>query len=355
MGKKLFLISLFSVLVLIVSACNATTPTPTQTVAPTTEVVASTEASPTATPYPEVTIKMNSAKLTSYAPIYLADKEGYFKEYGITIEYVTFNRAADAIPLLASGDLDVYAGSVNAGLLNVLGQEPNVKVVADRGSITPEDCTYEAILVRKDLYDSGVITKPADLQGKIVSSSNAGPAGFLLSNYLAQAGLTMDDVQISDLPTTSYVEGFANKSVDAIVAPELHVTRLLQAGNAVVLAKMQDFGSFQLSVLAFGKNLAVDHRDIGARFLAAYLRGLQKYNEGKTDENLQVLVEATGEDISLLKDSCWIPIRASGEIDFSAVQTFQNWSIQMKQLDGPVTEEQFWDPTLLEEAKNLLP
>jgi ABC-type nitrate/sulfonate/bicarbonate transport systems, periplasmic components len=328
----------------------ATTVASATTVAP-----VSTTAAPAATTYPEVTIKLNSTKLPSYAPIFIADQEGYFKEYGIKIDYQTFNRTSDAIPLLASGALDVYAGSVNAGLLNVLEQQPNIKVVADRGDVSPNDgCTYEALLVRKDLYDSGAVTKPEDLKGKVVSSSNAGPGGFLLSNYLAKGGLTFDDVQISDLPTTSYLDGFANKSVDAIVAPELHVTKLLQGGNAVILAKLQDFGSFELSVLAFGKSLTVDHPDVGARFLAAYLKGVQQYNQGKTDENLKIMAAATGEDPALLKASCWLPIRSSGEVDFQAVQAFQKWSIQMKQLDTAITEEQFWDSSFLAAAKKLM-
>jgi len=304
--------------------------------------------------YEPVTLRFNAAKLPSYAPIYLAEKAGYFEQFGIVLDPISFNRANEAIPLLASGDLDIYAGTINAGLLNVLSLEPNVKVVADRGSILPGNCTYQAILVRKDLFDTGVITKPEDLKGQIVASSTAGPGGFILSNYLAQGGLTLADVQISDVPTGSYIDAFANKSIAAIVTTELHVTRLLNAGNAVVLARLEDFGSFQLSAIAFGKNLAIDNRDVGVRFLAAYLLGVKKYNEGKTEENVALLAEATGEGPELLKASCWVPIRVDGRIDFTGIDVFQNWSIDQNQLDALVTEEQFWDPSFLEEAYALI-
>lgn len=301
-----------------------------------------------------VTLRYNAAKLPSYAPIYLAEMEGYFERFGIILEPISFNRANEAIPLLASGDLDIYAGTVNAGLLNVLGMEPNVKVVADRGSVVENSCTYQAVLVRKDLFESGVITKPEDLKGQIVASSTAGPGGFILSNYLALGGLTLDDVQISDIPTGSYIDAFANKSVAAIVTTELHVTRLLDAGNATVVARLEDFGSFQLSAIAFGKKLTVDDRELGVRFLAAYLLGVAKYNEGKTEENVMNLAEATGEDPQLLRTSCWIPIRLDGKIDFKGIDIFQQWSIEQKQLDAPISEEQFWDPAFLEEAYALI-
>ncbi len=112
--------------------------------------------------------------------------------------------------------------------------------------------------------------------------------------------------------------------------------------------------TYQLSVMVFGKNLLVDNREAGARFLAAYLKGVQQYNEGKTDRNLQIIAEATGESIEMLKAACWVPIREDGSIDFSGVDAFQQWSIEQKQLDKPVTEEQFWDPSFLAAAMKLL-
>ena len=353
MKKSIVIIAIF--LILVVSACKPA-PIPTVIVVPTnTESSLAITQAPIPTPtYEPVTLKFNAAKLPSYAPIYLAEEAGYFSQYGISLEPISFNRANEAIPLLASGDLDFYAGALNTGLLNVLGQSQDIKVVADRGSVIPGGCTYQAILVRKDLFEGGAITKPEDLKGQIVASSTAGPAGFLLSSYLAQSGLTLDDVQISDIPTGSYVDGFANKSIAAIVTTELHVTRLLNAGNAVVLARLEDFGAFQLSVLAFGKNLIIDKPEVGARFLAAYLLGVKKYNEGKTDENIRLLAEATGEDPELLRAACWIPIKLDGTINFASVNAFQQWSIQQKQLDNPISEEQFWDPSFLEDANDLL-
>ena len=352
--KKYIVTALFLV-ILTISACQpASTPTAAVVPANTEPGVMVTQAPLPIPTYEPVILKFNAAKLPSYAPIYLAEKAGYFSQYGISLELINFNRANEAIPLLASGDLDFYAGALNTGLLNVLGQSQDIKVVADRGSVIPGSCTYQAILVRKDLFDSGAITKPEDLKGQIVASSTAGPGGFLLSNYLAQGGLTLDDVLISDIPTGSYVDGFANKSIAAIVTTELHVTRLLKAGNAVVLARLEDFGAFQVSVLAFGKNLLVDNPDVGVRFMAAYLLGIQKYNEGKTEENIRLLAEATGEDPELLRDACWIPIKLDGSINFATVDAFQQWSIQQKQLDNAITEEQFWDPSFLEAANALL-
>jgi hypothetical protein len=49
-----------------------------------------------------------------------------------------------------------------------------------------------------------------------------------------------------------------------------------------------------------------------------------------------------------------VPIREDGLVDFGAVDPFQQWSIQMGQLDEAITEEDFWDPRILEAANALL-
>jgi len=300
-----------------------------------------------------ITLKMNSSALTSYAPIFIAEAEGYFKDAGIKIEYVTFNRSTEAIPLIVNGDLDVYAGALSSGLLNVLGQEDSIKVVADRGHVSPDDtCTYHGILFRKDLYDSGAMTGPADLAGRTIASVTTGPSGYLLSLYLAQAGLTFDDVNISDVPTASFADAMSNGTIDVVATTELTLSRVLSSGNAVLAVRGADvYGSYQTSVLVFGKNLLVENREAGIRFLTAYLRGVRQYNEGKTDRNVEIMAQYTSESPEILRNACWVTINNDGSIDFKAsVAGFQQWSIAQGQLDHAIMEEQFWDPSILKEA-----
>ena len=190
--------------------------------------------------YEMTTVTINDSAQINYAPIFFAQTEGYFEEYGIELEILSFNSVTEAVPLLVSGDLDVYAGSITTGLMNILAKEPNVKVVADRGKITEEGCTFQAILVRKDLYDSGEVRNPANLEGLRVRATTAGMTGYQLRAYLAKAGLTFDDVELSTIPSSSYLDAFNNKSIDVIVTPEFNLTRLLMNGNAVVLSKAED-------------------------------------------------------------------------------------------------------------------
>jgi NitT/TauT family transport system substrate-binding protein len=300
-------------------------------------------------------LKLTISNNLSYGPLYIAEAEGYFEEFGIQMEYINFNKSSEALALLVSGDIDVYASTLNTGLLNVLSQDPNIKVVADRGHIGPGECTYQAIVVRKDLFDSGAVTSPAGLKGQVISTSKSGPSAFLLSTYLAQAGLTFEDIIINDLPNAALVDAFNNKSLAATSLPEPDLSSTLEAGNSVILVRAEDvLGLFQSGVVAFGKNLVINNPDVGARFLAAYLKGIQRYNEGKTERNLQIMVKNTGEPLDVIKKACWPNVRMDGSVDFQGVEPFQKWSVDNGFLETAVTQEQFYAPDFLEAAQGLL-
>lgn len=344
--------------VLFLSACGGAA-TPVSTQVPT-AIVMDTVAAPTATPgpvhYDEFTLNITMSNKLSYAPILIAEQEGYFKEFGIKLNYVNFTQASEALALLVAGTTDIYAGTLNIGFLNVLSGTEDLRAVADRGHVEPgSKCTYQAILVRKDLFNGGEITSPADLAGQTISFSTGGPAAFILSSYMAQAGLTFKDIKTTNLNPLSEMEAYANKSIAVGITAEPDLTRVLNAGDTVVLAKAEEVvGLFESGFVAFGKTLRIDHPDVGARFMAAYLKGVRQYNEGKTERNLQILAEATGETLDMLKTACWPAINNDGMIDFSGVAPFQQWAVDQSQLEKSVTADQFFDPSFVIAGQKLL-
>jgi NitT/TauT family transport system substrate-binding protein len=307
-------------------------------------------------PYDEISLKVTLNDNISYAPLLIARAENYFKDYGLNVEFVTFDKSSEAVALLLTGKIDVYAGTLNAGFLNSVYQEPNIKAVADRGHISSEDaCAYQAILIRTDLYENGVVDGPEDFAGLEIAAKQTGIHAYLLDSYLKDAGLSVKDTKPNDLPDSVLIDAFSAKTISAMVATEPTLSFVLNSGEAVILAETQDIVSpLQTGVIAFGKNLLVDHPDVGARFLAAYLKGVKQYNEGKTDRNLQILNEATSESIENLKSGCWPAIREDGYINFLGVEGFQQWSVTNDELDNLVTEDQFWNPSFLADAQKLL-
>jgi len=111
------------------------------------------------------------------APIYIAYEKGYFKEQGLDVELIPFDSGAKMVAALGSGQLDVGSGEAGTALLNAIDQGFDVQVVMGTGSM-PKGYGPNPFLVRKDLYDSGEITEPADLKGKKSLSTYLGDGGI---------------------------------------------------------------------------------------------------------------------------------------------------------------------------------
>lgn len=303
-----------------------------------------------------ISLRMNASPFMSYAPLFIAEAEGYFAEQGIEMEFIPMAGTSEALPAFMAGDLDVLGASVNSGVLNVLSQDDSIKVVADRGSITQDDqCTYMGIMVAQDLYESGEVTGPEDLAGRTVSVRASSNTGYLVDSYLAQAGLSLDDVEVNPIPETAYIDAFQTGALAAIVTSEPSLSRTINSGEAALLASAEDvIGTFQSSVLLFGPKLLVDDREASIRFMTAYLKGVRQYAEGKTERNLEILSEMTTETQETLNESCWPSINTNGAIDFPSTDNFQQWLIGHGYLDNAVTEEQFWDPSIVQAAAALL-
>ena len=67
----------------------------------------------------------------SFAVFTLAQKEGYFAEQGLEVEFVALDRTYKGIPALASGELDVHSGTPNAAIFNCVknGSVKSVKII----------------------------------------------------------------------------------------------------------------------------------------------------------------------------------------------------------------------------------
>src|SRR5436305_11130238 len=109
-------------------------------------------------------IRVGTTSSSSDAPLFIADKKGYFRQEALQVEFTAFDSAAKMIAPLGTGQLEVGAGSPAAGFFNAVARGLDVRMVADKGSMPP-GYGYLPLLVRKDLVDSGKVKSIADLKG----------------------------------------------------------------------------------------------------------------------------------------------------------------------------------------------
>jgi NitT/TauT family transport system substrate-binding protein len=330
------------------------TPEPTEAVVATPEVTdAATEtAEPTEAPVETVKLKTVLLPFMSWAPLSIAYKEGYFSEQGIELEFIEMERSADAIPLLAQGQLDVLAGVSSAGLFNLMAQGEPIKIVADKGFIDPDaECSYSPIVARTALMESGELKSAADLAGRTLVARQGDFSEYIMDKLLESGGVGHDDVTWVDVPLTASIDAFKEGSIDSVYVAEPWTSRIIGSGVAQQFADDADLiPDSEVAYIFYGPNLITDRPDVGERFMVAYLKGVRQYLEGKTERNIALMAEHTELEPDFIKAACWPPMRADGTINTEGVVDFQEWAIERGYMEETVAPDVFWDPHFVEFA-----
>src|SRR5215468_10193678 len=92
-------------------------------------------------PLPAETVTVGATSSTSDAPIYIADKKGYFQAEGLQVKVINFRSAADMVAPLGAGEIAAGAGSASAGLYNAVARGIRIKIVADKASLFNDNAT----------------------------------------------------------------------------------------------------------------------------------------------------------------------------------------------------------------------
>jgi NitT/TauT family transport system substrate-binding protein len=254
-------------------------PTAAAPAAPAVAAAASPAASPTAPP--QVTVRFaGQPSAISDAGIILAQERGYFAEQGIVSEREVMQAAPQALPPLATGQLEMAAFAPNAALLNALGRGIAVKLVADKGREGP-GFAFQSLVLRPQLMESGAMQSLADLRGRRIALPSIGSTlTATLAAGLAPYGLTMEDLQIETMTFPDMVPAVANGSVDGAVLIEPITTDALGRGAVALWRPVWELYPEQaVAVIMYGPNMTERDPDLGRRWMLAYLRGVRLYND----------------------------------------------------------------------------
>jgi len=226
-----------------------------------------------------VEIKIGVLGTMGDATLYLAEREGYFKDEGLKVEMIRFKSGAQQVAPLGTGQLDVAAGVVAAGLANLANRGVNLKIVSDRASMPPGHGFME-FLVRKDLVDSGKYKTYADLKGmKVGSQSKGGAAESTLNELLKLGGLKFDDVNVAYLGHAELAVAFGNKAIDAAFVTEPYATIAVNQGSAVRIATGDQIYPYDvLGIVIYGGPFMKEKPKAAVGFMKAFLRGCRLFN-----------------------------------------------------------------------------
>jgi NitT/TauT family transport system substrate-binding protein len=299
-------------------------------------------------------LKVVALPYISFGTLYIPQEEGYYAEQGLEVEFVKFTSVAQAMPLLAQGELDVAVGPMSASLVNAIVQNINLRIVAGKEYIVAR--VSVPLMVRKDLYDSGQVDTIAEVKGRKVAIPALGTLHhFYLGKILESGGLTLADVEIAKLSPQECITAFANHAIDAAMLGDTYDDQAKSLGYAVVLKSIDELlPGFQQGFVIFGPNLLERNPEVGKKFVIAYLKGARQWAQGKTERNLEIIQKYLGLDEEALAQAEWPQVYLDGRIRVEDILTFQDWLYDNKLVDQKLTIDQLVDTRFIDHANRVL-
>jgi hypothetical protein len=118
---------------------------------------------------------------------------------------------------------------------------------------------------------------------------------------------------------------------------------LLRRGHRLLAGASELSPGTHLSVLVFGPSLIVRNRELGLRFMRAYLRSVRQYSEGHTPRNVAVISSALGLDSADVNRMCWPATRKDGSINIASLSDYEKWARTTGQFRKSVPPETLVD------------
>lgn len=225
-------------------------------------------------------VKVGLPSVAGDIPLFIALKRGYFKQEDLDVQLIKFPSGARMVAPLSTGELQVGAGGVSAGLFNAVARGIDIRIVSDKGLTVPGQGT-QAMLVRKELYHSGGVRSLKDLKGrKIAMAAPGSSAATVLYKMLAAGGLKESDVEIAFLSFPQHLNALMSGAVDAALTAQPTTNVAIKRGVAQPIANDYDvYPVHQIAVMLYSGVFAKSQPEAAFRFMRAYIRGVRDQND----------------------------------------------------------------------------
>jgi len=275
-------------------------------------------------------------RLSSSAPVFIAQDKGYFKEAGLDVELKFFDAAQPIAVATASGDVDFGITAFTAGLYNLAGKGV-LKVI---GGMSREKAGFPLIgyFASNNAYTAGLKT-PKDLAGKRIAVTQVGSSfhyslGLLADKY----GFKLADVKVLPLQSLSNaVAALKGETVDAALLPVSTARKLMDDNGAKLLGWVGDETPWQLGAV-FASPKALANKALVTKLLSALERADREYHDvilasekdgnasidEKTKPLLEIIAKYTNLPLEQVVGNCAY-IDPDGKLDVRNVANQISW------------------------------
>ncbi len=292
-----------------------------------------------------------------YGGFYVGVERGYFAERGLEVELV-LTRGGDTAFQIAGNTLQFAGGSPDSAFFNGLKRGLPLMAISSL-AVNPATQSSNLLMVRKDLLDSGAVTRVEQLKGRKVA--NLVPGGiteYLLALHLRAGGLTLDNVDVvSPLGFPQMVDALTTKAIDAALLAEPFATMSMKRGVAEVLEAKGDLGE-QILWIQANRDFAKQHPNVIVNFLIGYLKAARDITREtfKGPKILAIMEKFTKVPSDITRAASPPLIPPNGELNVKSIMAQQEYHMSRGKLtySDLIPANSFIDTTYLDRALDYL-
>lgn len=226
-----------------------------------------------------------------YGPLYLAQKKGFFGDLNVDLKRI--ESLSDIRSAMSAGQVDMAVMTYDM-YQSVKDQQPNGKafVVIDTSH------GGDGIVV------SGDINTIQDFRGKKIGAEPGFPPYLILLALLNEQGMTLQDVDFQDLPTTDAGNAFVAKRLDiaALYEPSLSASAKSRPGSKVLMTSADEQVKGLAQDLIFAnEKFAKENPEVLIKVAEGYFKAVD-YIKTNPDESYEIMGKAFNVTPAEMKD-----------------------------------------------------
>lgn len=291
----------------------------------------------------------------SMMPFHIAAEEGYFADQNLDVEFLHLGRNQEVMTALALGEVDVAAGLLTVNEIGLAAAGARIRMVAALGEQHPGGCGFGAVIVRREHRASGALEDAELVRQMVFDTSITLPFAYILDVLLSNFDLTLDDIELVDIPPPAALDAISVGSIDVTVDSEPFVSMHVERGDAEIWHDLGDIvPGFVNTVLMYGPTMLDERPEVGRRFAVAMLEAIRQYRQGKTPRNIDIVERGTGLTRDQVERACWPTMSESAEIDPAVFRGYQDWAAGRGLVDRVLEDEELFDSSFIRHANTEL-
>jgi len=244
-------------------------------------------------------LKVGIIPISNLTPLYVAQKLGYFRDAGLTVETTMASGGSALTGALVGGSLDLTYNNY-VSVFQAYAQGFGLVVIAHQNSAQEAPPDAAPLVVRND----GEINKVTDLANKRIGINALDNINRIAAQfYLEKNGVAGDKVKFVEVPFPNMGDALAKGQIDAAILVEPIVTLLTKAGKIKSLGYPFLETSPGLDIAGFiaSKKFVNEHPVTVERFVAALARANSYLNKNR-EERIKFVAEFTKSKPELIRE-----------------------------------------------------